>query len=84
MDGLPACMPGAHRDQKRALDPLELELQMVVSHQVDDGNPIPLEEQLVLLPLSHPSSFFPFFSLLFSSLLFSSLLFFLSFFLSRK
>lgn len=27
------CVPGEHRDQKRALDPLELELQEVLSHQ---------------------------------------------------
>ena len=26
------CMPGAFGGQKRALDPLELELQMAVSH----------------------------------------------------
>ena len=28
------CMPGAHGIRKRASDPLELELQMVVSHCV--------------------------------------------------
>ena len=45
MGVLPACMtmycvgvPGAHRGQKRASDPLELELQMVVSHQVGSRN----------------------------------------------
>ena len=27
-----------HRDQKKALDPLELELQMVVSYHVHTGN----------------------------------------------
>lgn len=32
------CMPGASGDQKRALDPLGLELQMVMSHPVGAGN----------------------------------------------
>ena len=32
------CMSGACEDQKRALDPLELELQIVVSHHVDAGH----------------------------------------------
>jgi hypothetical protein len=31
-------VPGAHRDQKRTSDPVELELQMVVSCQVGAGN----------------------------------------------
>lgn len=31
-------MPGAHRDQKRALEPLELALQMVISCHVGSGN----------------------------------------------
>lgn len=31
-------MPGAHRGQKRVLDPLELELQTVVKHHVGTGN----------------------------------------------
>ena len=31
-------MPGALRDQKRALGPLELELQMIVSHHLGAGN----------------------------------------------
>jgi hypothetical protein len=34
MDG---CTPGAHRSQKKALDPLKLELQAVVSHLVGAG-----------------------------------------------
>lgn len=34
------CMTGAQEDQRRALDPLELELQMVVSRHVDAGNQI--------------------------------------------
>lgn len=29
---------GAHRDQKRVSD-LEMELQMIMSHHLDDGNP---------------------------------------------
>jgi hypothetical protein len=40
------CIPGAHRGQKKAkaLDPLELKLQMVASHPVGcwDWNPGPL------------------------------------------
>jgi hypothetical protein len=28
------CVPGIHRGQKRASDPLELEFQMVLSHHV--------------------------------------------------
>lgn len=30
----PSCVPGAYRGQKRALDSLEQELQMVVSHHM--------------------------------------------------
>jgi hypothetical protein len=33
-------MPGAHRGQKRVLDPLKPELQMTVSHHVGAGNKI--------------------------------------------
>ena len=33
-----ACMHGASRVQKRYLDPLELELQRVVSHHVEAGD----------------------------------------------
>lgn len=32
------CISGAHRGQKMALIPLELELQMPVSHQIDPEN----------------------------------------------
>lgn len=32
------CVPGACRGQKRVSDPLELELQMVVSHNAGAGN----------------------------------------------
>lgn len=32
------CVPGAHRDQKRAPNLLELELQMVLRHHVGSGN----------------------------------------------
>lgn len=35
-------MPGAYTGQKAAWDPLELELQAVVSHHVDNGNQTPL------------------------------------------
>jgi len=38
MSILPKCVPGAHTGQWWALDPLELELLMVVSHCVGDGN----------------------------------------------
>ena len=31
-------MPGTHYGQKRVLEPVELRLQMVVSHHVDAGN----------------------------------------------
>jgi hypothetical protein len=39
-------MPVASRSQKRVSDPLELELEMVVSHHVEPG---PSGEQSVLL-----------------------------------
>lgn len=51
MDVLPACMSVHHMrvwcrgGQRRVSDPLELELQTVVSHHVG----VPLEEQPVLL-----------------------------------
>ena len=58
-------MPGALRGQKRASDPLKLELQMIVNHHVVVGNQIQdsLAEQPVLLttepslqpPISHLS-----------------------------
>ena len=32
------CVPGAHRSQNRAKDPLELELKMVVRCHVGAGN----------------------------------------------
>jgi hypothetical protein len=35
-----SCASSAHRDQKKATDFLELELQMVVSHHVGGGNSI--------------------------------------------
>ena len=44
------CVPGTHKDQKRASDPLKLELGMAVSHHVSSGNRIrPLQEPQVLL-----------------------------------
>lgn len=39
-----------HRDQKRVPDPLELEIQVLVSW---DTNSAPLEEKQVLLMVSH-------------------------------
>lgn len=53
-----------HRDLKRALDPLELELQMVMSLCMGVGNPAQdhLEEQPVLLIAE--ASLQPFLSLL--------------------
>ena len=48
------CVPSVcsgHREQKKVLDPSELELQMVVSHHVDAGNRTrsgPLQEQVLL------------------------------------
>ena len=55
-------MPGACGGQKRASDPLELELQMVVSCCVGaEINLGPLEEQRVL---SHPISLGPILELL--------------------
>lgn len=47
------CAPHAYSDhggQKRTLNPLELELQMAVSHHVCPGNSVPLEEQPSLQP----------------------------------
>lgn len=32
------CMPGVHKGQKRALDPLKLDLQMTVNFHVGAGN----------------------------------------------
>lgn len=53
-----ACMSNVYRDQKRALDPLCLRSQAVVSYYVHagTGNPHPLEEQPALLMLSRLSS----------------------------
>ena len=49
-------MPGAFRGQKRASDPLELELTVVVSHYgCWESNPDPLQEQPVFLTLRHLS-----------------------------
>lgn len=36
------CMPSAHGGQKKAPDPLELKLQMVVSRHIGSGNQIPI------------------------------------------
>ena len=54
-------MPSAFREENSGLSPLDLELQMVVSHHVVAGNwnSGPLEEQPLLLtaelPLQHAS-----------------------------
>jgi hypothetical protein len=48
------CVPGAHRGQKLALDPLEQELQIVMSYQVGAGN----QTQVLLTaePSVHPKT----------------------------
>ena len=43
-----ACMPGIGRGQKRASDPLELELEMVVGLHESAGNRIQEEKQMFL------------------------------------
>ena len=51
------CVPNAQRSQKRASDPLAVELPMVVSHRVGAAlNSGPLKEQHVLTSQSHFSS----------------------------
>ena len=40
---------GANRGQKSALEPLELELQMVTRHHMGVGDPGPLKERWVLV-----------------------------------
>lgn len=45
-------MCNALGDQKRALDPMELELQAVVSCHAGAGKPGPLQEQTVLLTVN--------------------------------
>lgn len=42
------------RDQRKALDPVGLELHMVMSHRCWESNSSPLEEQLVLLTMESP------------------------------
>ena len=52
-----SCVPGACRGQKRALDPLELELGVAVRHYVGTGNPCLLQKQQLLLTTEQsPSS----------------------------
>lgn len=41
-------MPGAHEGQNKALDPSELELQVVVGHYVGVGNWVLLENCVLL------------------------------------
>lgn len=53
------CMPGVHRGQMSASDPLALELWMVVNFHVgaEEPNPGPLQEQvLAFYPLNQFSS----------------------------
>lgn len=38
ISALPACMPGAHGEQKGVLNPLKLELQMTVYCHLGAGN----------------------------------------------
>jgi hypothetical protein len=57
------CMTGAHEGQKRVLDPLEQNLQIVVSHHVTAGNwtCVLCKSNKCSYPLSHisdPSTFF--------------------------
>lgn len=49
---------GAHGNQKRALDPLELKLLTIVSHHVGIGNPawVLCKSNNCFYLLSHPSS----------------------------
>jgi hypothetical protein len=51
-------MPAAYRDQKRVSEPLELELQTILSHDIADScwesNPDPLQGQPVLLTAEFP------------------------------
>lgn len=48
------CMPGTCGDQKKAPDPLELELPMTAKHHLDVGNGtrVLLQETQWLLPVS--------------------------------
>ena len=48
------CVPGTQESQKRALDPLKLELEIVVSYSVDAGNWTQSSGTAVFLP-SEPS-----------------------------
>jgi hypothetical protein len=56
---LPTCMyvSGVHRGQKRALEPLGVELQMVVSHHVgaESGTQVLCRSNKCFKPLSHLS-----------------------------
>jgi hypothetical protein len=47
------CVSGTHRGKRRTLDPLGLELQVVVSHHVGSGN----QTQVLCNPLSTPELF---------------------------
>lgn len=51
------CMSNVLRSQERALDPLELKLDMAVRHHVE-LNPSPLQEQSLLL-IAEPSLLLP-------------------------
>lgn len=57
---------GAHEDQKRVSNPLELEVQAVVSHQIGAGSKlVSLQEQQALLisePFLQPLSYFSLFN----------------------
>lgn len=59
MSVLPVCictiyMLGASRGQKRALEPLNLGLRMVVSHRVGTGNHTPVPEGAEVLLTTEP------------------------------
>lgn len=55
-------VPGTQESHRRTSDPLELQLQMIVTHHVENLAPVLLQVQRMLLPLSHLSSPNPNFS----------------------
>lgn len=62
MSALPVCMPGVQGSQKRMLEPLELEIQMIVSNYVSVGaSPSPSFTEAASAPnsshLSSPRAF---------------------------
>lgn len=76
-------VPGAQEGQRRTSDPLELQLQMIVTHHVENLAPVFLQVQQMLLPLSHLSSPNPNFSSKEVFVLFTSINLLLFFFLNK-